>query len=89
MAEVGEGVTDFKVGDRIMAMIGVGGMREQTVADADSANKIPDSMAFDTAAGFGMIYGTSHHALKQRAELQPEETLLVAGRQRRCGHRRR
>ena len=79
VAEIGEGVTDLKVGERVMAMVGVGGMAEQVVADVAAADTIPDSMVFDTAAGFGMIYGTSYHALKQRADLQPEETLLVLG----------
>ena len=79
VAAVGENITDLRVGDRVMAMIGVGGMAEQVVADAASVEPIPDAMTFDTAAGFAMIYGTSYHALKQRAELQPEETLLVLG----------
>ena len=79
VAEVGDGVTDLKVGDRVMAMVGTGGMAEQAVANVAGAEKIPDSMSFDTGAGFGMIYGTSYHALKQRADLQPGETLLVLG----------
>ena len=79
VAAVGEGVTALSVGDRVMAMVGTGGMAEQVVAEAAAAETFPDSMAFDTAAGFGMIYGTSYHALKQRAELKPEETLLVLG----------
>ena len=75
IAEVGEGVSDRQVGDRVIGSTGWGGMAEQVVAEAVAADTIPDSMAFDTAAGFGMIYGTSYHALKQRADLQPEETL--------------
>lgn len=79
VAQVGEDVSGLKVGDRVMAMVGVGGMAEQVAADVDAADVIPDAMDFDTAAGFGMIYGTSYHALKQRADLQPGETLLVLG----------
>ena len=79
VAAVGEGVTDLKVGDRVMAGVGIGGMAEQAVAEVALTEKIPDSMPFDTGAGFGMIYHTSYHALKQRADLQPEETLLVLG----------
>ncbi len=79
VVEIGEGVTELTVGDRVMAMVGVGGMAEQVVANVDGAEKIPDSMSFDTGAGFGMIYGTSYHALKQRADLQPGESLLVLG----------
>ena len=61
------------------AGVGIGGMAEQAVAEVALTEKIPDSMPFDTGAGFGMIYHTSYHALKQRADLQPEETLLVLG----------
>lgn len=77
--EVGEGVTNFAVGDRVMAMIGVGGMAEKVACPESTVTKIPDSMDFAAASGFGMIYGTSYHALKQRADLQPGETLLVLG----------
>lgn len=76
---VGEGVTDVAVGDRVMAMIGVGGMAEKVACPVAAITKIPDSMDFTAASGFGMIYGTSYHALKQRANLQPGETLLVLG----------
>jgi NADPH2:quinone reductase len=79
IAEVGAGVTGMKPGDRVMAMPGIGGMAERVVADVQSVDRIPDEMDFDTAAGFGMIYGTSYHALKQRAVLGSGETLLVLG----------
>ena len=79
VAEAGEGVTGLKAGDRVMAMVGTGGMAEQVVAEVDGVEKIPDSMSFDSGAGFGMIYGTSYHALKQRADLQAGESLLVLG----------
>ncbi|MCG2840037.1 NADPH:quinone oxidoreductase family protein [Sandaracinobacter sp. RS1-74] len=76
---VGEGVTRFKVGDKVIAMLGNGAFREQFLADESRVMPIEGDMAFDTAAGFTMTYGTSHHALKQRARLQPGETLLVLG----------
>ncbi len=79
IAEVGEGVTNVKVGDRVLAMTGWGGYAEEVVVDAARVMRIPDSMDFVTAAGFAMTYGTSMHALKQRADLQPGETLLVLG----------
>lgn len=79
VAEVGDRVTDIKPGDRVMAMPGIGGMAQRVVADMGSVDRIPDAMDFETAAGFGMTYGTSIHALKQRAQLQPHETLLVLG----------
>lgn len=77
--EVGEGVTNFKIGDRVLAMILCGGLSEEVVVPENAVVPIPDSMDFDTAAGFMLTYGTSYHALKQRAALQPGENLLVLG----------
>ncbi len=79
ISEVGEGVTDLNVGQRVMALPGIGGMGERVVCKASEVDPIPDRMDFTTAAGFGMTYGTSIHALKQRAQLQSGETLLVLG----------
>jgi NADPH:quinone reductase len=76
---VGEGVTRFKVGDKVIAMIGNGAFREYFLADEARVIPMAGDMPFDVAAGFTMTYGTSHHALKQRARLQPGETLLVLG----------
>lgn len=76
---VGEGVIASKVGDRVLAMIGHGAFAEYLIADVSRIVPIPDAMPFDIAAGFTMTYGTSHHALKQRANIQPGETLLVLG----------
>ena len=76
---LGTGVSGFEVGDRVMAIPGIGGLAEQVLTKADSVHRIPDNMDFRTAAGFTMVYTTSYHALKQRARLQPEETLLVLG----------
>ncbi|MGE3773501.1 MAG: NADPH:quinone oxidoreductase family protein [Gammaproteobacteria bacterium] len=76
---VGTGVTDFAPGDRVLALVGHGGMAEQVVARAAKTLKMPDGMPYDEAAAFVFTYGTSYHALKQRAALQPGETLLVLG----------
>lgn len=76
---VGEGVTHLKQGDRVLVMCGNGAFAEQIAIDASRVIPIPDEMDFDIAAGFTMTYGTSHHALKQRANLQAGETLLVLG----------
>jgi NADPH2:quinone reductase len=75
----GPGLEGFAVGDRVMATSGIGGLAEQVVVKADDLRKIPDSMDFKTAASFAMIYTTSYYGLKQRANLQPGETLLVLG----------
>ena len=76
---LGEGVTHLKVGDRVLAMTGWGGMAEKLAVDASRCVPVPHEMGFDVAAGFVMTYGTSIHALKDRARLQAGETLLVLG----------
>ena len=77
--EVGSNVAGFAAGDRVIAMLTSGGMQEQVVAPAKRCMKIPKSMTFDVAAGFSLTYGTSYHALIDRARLRPGETLLVLG----------
>ncbi|MBX7248892.1 MAG: NADPH:quinone oxidoreductase family protein [Caulobacteraceae bacterium] len=79
IAAVGEGVTHLKPGDRVLAMTGWGAMAEKIVTDAAKLVPVPADMPFDVAAGFVMTYGTSMHALKDRAKLKAGETLLVLG----------
>lgn len=76
---IGPGFEGFNVGDRVMAIPGIGGLAEQAMVKADAVHRIPDNMDFKTAAGFAMVYTTSYHALKQRAQLKAGETLLVLG----------
>jgi NADPH2:quinone reductase len=76
---VGEGVTHIKPGDRVLGNTGWGGMAEELALEAHRLVKIPDSMPFDDAAAFIMTYGTSWHALKDRANLQPGQSMLVLG----------
>jgi NADPH2:quinone reductase len=77
--EVGEGVTNVKVGDRILANTGSGGMAEEMAVEASRLVPIPDSMPFDEAAAFIMTYGTSYYGLKDRGHLKPGQSLLVLG----------
>ncbi len=77
--EIGEGVERVKVGDRVMAFTGLGGFAEEVVADAAHLIPMPRGMDFITASAFVLTYGTSHYALKDRAQLKPGETLLVLG----------
>ena len=79
ISEVGEEVTKFKVGDKVFAMTGTGAFAEKILAHEASCTLIPDSMNYDSAAALSMTYGTSLYALKQRANIQPGETLLVLG----------
>lgn len=79
VASVGTAVTDWHPGDRVFGGLGHGSFVEQIAVPANSLRRIPDSMNFDVAAAIGTTYGTSYYALKQRAALQPGETLLVLG----------
>jgi len=76
---VGEGVDRLRPGQRVLGMAGHGGMAEEICLPAVAVVPIPDSMDYETAAGFILTYGTSYHALKQRARLGQGETLLVLG----------
>jgi len=76
---VGEGVTNVKVGQRVLGNTGWGGMAEELALEAGRLIPIPDSMPFDEAAAFIMTYGTSYYGLKDRGFLKPGQTLLVLG----------
>jgi len=75
----GESVDQQLVGARVMAFTGFGGFAEQAVCDADAVIPIPDGVDFSAAAAFGLTYGTSYYALKDRARLASGETVLVLG----------
>lgn len=79
VVELGEGVTGIEIGERMLCMVGHGGMAEEIVVPAKALVPIPDGMDYKTAAAVMLTYGTSYHALKQRANLQAGETLLVLG----------
>lgn len=79
IAALGEGVSHLSVGQRVMAAGAMGAFAEKWAVDAATCMPIDDSFSFDTAAVLALAYGTSYHALKQRASLQPGETLLVLG----------
>lgn len=76
---VGDGVTNVSVGDRVIAFSTWGGFAEELAVDADRLIKMSDKMEFEKASAFILTYGTSYHALKDRANIQPGETLLVLG----------
>ena len=79
VTEVGEGVSDYAVGDKVFAATGVGGISEKILAHQSMLRPIPEEMDFEIAAALSVTYGTSIYALKQRANIQPGETLLVLG----------
>ena len=76
---VGAGVTQVAPGDRVMAHTGRGSLAEQVVAEERSVFRLPDGVSFDQSAGFPVTYGPTYHALRDRAQLQPGEVLLVHG----------
>jgi NADPH:quinone reductase len=76
---VGSGVENVRAGDRVLLSPVRSGMAQKVVGPAGNCWKIPDAMPFDEAAALLMTYGTSQHALKDRAQLRSGETLLVLG----------
>ncbi|GLR18753.1 NADPH:quinone oxidoreductase family protein [Portibacter lacus] len=76
---VGSAVKHLKVGDTVIAMTTYGGMAEKAVAKASVTFPKPPGMPMVNAASFMIAYGTSYHALVDRAELKEGETLLVLG----------
>ena len=77
--EIGDGVEGFNIGDKVFAATGVGGICEKILAHKNNVRPIPENMDFEIAAALSVTYGTSIYALKQRANLQSNETLLVLG----------
>lgn len=73
----GEGVTEFKVGDRVQAIVTSGGYAEYSLARAEKTFRIPESMSFAEAAGMIVVYQTSWLALQDRVTIRPGEWLLV------------
>jgi NADPH2:quinone reductase len=76
---VGAGVKHLKVGDRVGAFVGLGGFAEYVCAPAAMTAPLPPGITTEAAAAFTLTYATSHHALFDRGQLKPGETLLVLG----------
>lgn len=76
---VGAGVVDFAPGDRVIGYIIHGAARERAAVPAEQLVKLTAPLDFDRASGLTITYGTSYHALKDRAQLKPGETLAVLG----------
>jgi NADPH2:quinone reductase len=76
---VGEGVTGFKAGDRVIGNIPTGAAREKIAVPARALIPVPDGLELEKGAGLIVTYGTTIHALKDRAKLKAGETLAVLG----------
>ena len=79
VSAVGPGVTDRKPGDRVIGSVTCGAFAEKVCLPARRTILMPDSLPFEQGAAFLLTYGTSYHALRDRAALQAGETLLVLG----------
>ena len=79
IASLGEGVTGWAVGDRVIAMLGHGGLAEKVVADAARLYRLPEGRSFAEGASLILTYGTTIHALLDRGRLKAGQTLLVLG----------
>jgi NADPH2:quinone reductase len=79
VSAVGEGINQYKPGDRVMIMPEGAAFAEQCAVPVERVIPMPGSLDFKQAAGFTITYGTSYHALKQSAAIQAGETVLVLG----------
>ena len=79
VVEVGEGVAGWQVGDRVIAVIGHGGLAEMVVVPAPAAYRLPADRSFEDGAALLLTYATSIHALFDRGKLGAGQTLLVLG----------
>jgi NADPH2:quinone reductase len=75
----GQGVDGWAPGDRLIAMLGHGGLAEKVVVDAATALRLPEERSFEEGSALILTYATSIHALLDRGRLKAGETLLVLG----------
>ncbi len=79
VAAVGEGVDGWNVGDRLIAVIGFGGLAEHIVVDVNRAFRLPAGADPVEGSALLMTYATTIHALKDRGQLRKGQRLLVLG----------
>ncbi len=77
--EVGPGVTNVKAGDKVIAFVTFGAFAEEVKTEAVRLLPLPEGMSFEEGASFILTYGTTDHALRDRAQMKSGETLLVLG----------
>lgn len=79
VSAVGPGVEGWKAGDRVIARLGHGGLREEALADVARCLPMPEGIGFEAAAGYALNYGTALYALTDRSGLKQGERLVVLG----------
>ena len=77
ITNTGEGVYDFEVGDRVLAMTGFGGYSEKISIPSKRVFKLPDNVTFDQAAAIPVTYGTAYHMLFHLGRISPGDTVLI------------
>jgi len=77
--EIGPGVTNVKVGDKVIAFVTFGAFAEEVKTEAVRLLPLPEGMSYEEGASFILTYGTTDHALRDRAQMKPGESLLVLG----------
>lgn len=87
IVEVGAGVSELAVGDRVLAIVGSGAFATEVVANPVShhVRHVPEQMTFEEAASFGVTFGTAFNALARRGCLESGETVLITGASGGCG----
>jgi NADPH:quinone reductase len=76
---IGDGVTGFAIGDKVIALCGNGGLAEKVAVAAFNCFAMPDNMSFEDGASLLLTYGTSIHAYKQRGQIKSGDAVLVLG----------
>lgn len=79
VVELGEGVTNYAIGDRVYGGAIAGAFSERVLGDAGRLNRVPDGVSMKAAAAFNVVYGTSYHTLRSTAEVKPGEWVVVLG----------
>jgi NADPH:quinone reductase-like Zn-dependent oxidoreductase len=79
IAAIGEGVAGWQVGDRVIGMVGNGGLATHAVVDQGRLFALPDGVDYATGASLLMTYGTNYHGLVDRGHIKPGDVVLVLG----------
>jgi len=79
ISALGEGVTGWNVGDRVMALVGNGGLATQAIVEVGRLFLLPDAVAFETGASLLMTYGTNYHGLVDRGHIKAGDVVLILG----------
>jgi NADPH2:quinone reductase len=77
--EIGDGVTDYAPGDRVMSQIEFGALAQEALTTPSQSFRIPEGMTFEEAAAMGLVYQTAWFALMERGQFRPGDIVLIGG----------